>query len=637
MKKRAKRLGSIIQLIKNIERNIERKDEELQSVVRNETIETINNIWNNNKKINHKEKLIIKYKKQTQEFIEKHPNIIFTRADKGNTTVAIDKPKYIIDMEKILDDKNTYNTIQKDPTNKLTTNLRNVLTRWKNQKYIDEKTYRCLLETDGVLPRAYGVPKIHKEGNPLRIIISTINSPLYKIATYLHKILNDNIPKPENVVKNSYELVKKLTGQKFNTDHSLASFDVISLFTNIPIEKVNESISKRWDHIKEKTNIPLKEFLIGINLILNSTYFTFNNTIYKQIYGTPMGSPLSPIVSDMVMQDLESTAIKLLNYKPNIYIRYVDDILIATRTDKLKETLNVFNSIEDRLKFTIEIRPDNSISFLDTLITTEQNEIIFNHYQKPTNSGRLLNFNSNHPIQHKRAIISNMTDRILTLSHHKFHKSNLNKAINSLLENGYPLKFIFENMRNRINKYNNDKKSTVNKEHSKKTEEKEKKYFTIPYMKNDTKKLEKKIKEHGFSPAYSCHNKLNTYIKTGKDKLEHKKQNDIVYQINCNQCEATYIGQTGRQLQIRIKEHRKDINKKTGTLSVISEHKIKYNHEFEWDNVKILDKEPTYRKRLISEMIHIKRHTQAINKQSDTDFLPNTYLPTLRSLPPINK
>jgi len=53
--------------------------------------------------------------------------------------------------------------------------------------------------------------------------------------------------------------------------------------------------------------------LKALKLILESTYFKFNNIIYKQKFGTPMGSPLSPIIAEIVLQDLEVKALELLN------------------------------------------------------------------------------------------------------------------------------------------------------------------------------------------------------------------------------------------------------------------------------------------------------------------------------------
>jgi len=53
------------------------------------------------------------------------------------------------------------------------------------------------------------------------------------------------------------------------------------------------------------TNISKNDFISAIKFVLFSTYFIFNNVIYGQTYGTSMGSPLSPIIVDIVMQDLE--------------------------------------------------------------------------------------------------------------------------------------------------------------------------------------------------------------------------------------------------------------------------------------------------------------------------------------------
>ena len=97
-------------------------------------------------------------------------------------------------------------------------------------------------------------------------------------------------------------------------------------------------------------------------------------------------------------------------------------------------------------------------------------------------------------------------------------------------------------------------------------------------------------------------------------------------------CDATYIGQTKRQLNIIIKEHQSDINKKSN-LSVISCHRSDTHHEFDWQNVKIMDEECSYTMRLTSEMIFIKRQIHGINKQSNTDLLPDQYIPLIDLLP----
>jgi len=105
-----------------------------------------------------------------------------------------------------------------------------------------------------------------------------------------------------------------------------------------------------------------------------------------------------------------------------------------------------------------------------------------------------------------------------------------------------------------------------------------------------------------------------------------------VYKIKCNDCEATYIGQTKRQLGTRINEHIKDINKKSGSLSVISDHRLDNDHEMNWRGVEIVDTEPSYGKRLISEMIYIKKQSHGLNKQSDTELLSD--LPIIELLLP---
>jgi len=89
---------------------------------------------------------------------------------------------------------------------------------------------------------------------------------------------------------------------------------------------------------------------------------------------------------------------------------------------------------------------------------------------------------------------------------------------------------------------------------------------------------------------------------------------DIVYKITCHDCDASSKRrQTKRQLGTRIKEHFSDINKKSGSPSVISHHRIHMNHKINWNQVKIMENEPSFNKRIIPKMIYIKK-TTACNK-----------------------
>ncbi|XP_011867795.1 PREDICTED: uncharacterized protein LOC105561973 [Vollenhovia emeryi] len=244
-------------------------------------------------------------------------------------------------METLLNDKNTYITIKKDPTKKLISNLHSLLVEWKKSNYIDNSIYKRLNCTDGTLPRAYGLPKIHKQDCPLRIIVSSVDSPLYAFSAFLHNIIKSSIPKPESHILNSFDLVNKLNGLHIQETHDLISLDVVSLFTNIPLDLAEESIANRWTYISDNCSIPRDEFLRAIRTVLKSTYFSFNFIIYQQTFGTPMGSPLSPIIADITMQDLECKAMETLRFRPMFYIRYVDDIAMSVPSTMKSSTPSI--------------------------------------------------------------------------------------------------------------------------------------------------------------------------------------------------------------------------------------------------------------------------------------------------------
>jgi len=204
----------------------------------------------------------------------------------------------------MLKDLTTYEIISRNPVKSVEQKFNNILKRWFTLDYISKQELYSSKSSDCSLPKAYGLSKIHKKNIPFRIIMSLINSTLYSFANYLHKILHKSLPLSNSHVKNSFELYNILQGKKIPENHVLMSLNIISLFTNILLELVIEGINSRW-HIQEETKISKMEFTIAVQFILSSTFFTFNNVIYKQIFGIAMGSPLSLILADIVMQDLE--------------------------------------------------------------------------------------------------------------------------------------------------------------------------------------------------------------------------------------------------------------------------------------------------------------------------------------------
>jgi len=293
---------------------------------------------------------------------------------------------------------------------------------------------------------------------------------------------------------------------------------------------------------------------------------------------------------------------------------------MAVPIEKIDYIVNMFNKFHPRLQFTLELGGDK-INFLDTTIFLEKNKIKIDWYHKPTFSGRFLNYWSQHPLSQKKGTIMGLMDRAFLLSHPEFHRKNLESVIRILLNNDYPLNLIFNVMSDRLKSlvYGKTLKQKIPQEIN------ETKWFTVPYVGSFSEKFKKVIAGTKLKLAYQSLNKLNKFIKVHKDPISNSHKKNVVYKISCNDCDASYVGQTGRLLKTRISEHQNHIRRNTSTISVITNHRMHLNHEFDWNSVEILDVERIYHKRSISEMLHIKCQSNGLNLQTDTDSLDHGY------------
>ena len=120
--------------------------------------------------------------------LKKDQHRVVLTADKGVALVVMDKQEYISKAEALLAQP-AYKTIPRDPTNKIKAQLITKLRRIKRDNNLDEGTYKVMYPTGCVPPKFYGLPEIHKTGNPLRPIISSRGSVTYGVAKVISKVL----------------------------------------------------------------------------------------------------------------------------------------------------------------------------------------------------------------------------------------------------------------------------------------------------------------------------------------------------------------------------------------------------------------------------------------------------------------
>ncbi|XP_071578172.1 uncharacterized protein [Temnothorax nylanderi] len=535
----------------------------------------------------------------------------------------MDRDEYLEKMTYLLKDESTYKKLKKDPIKQISSKLNELVRSWRDGGIIEDVVYRRLNCTNGNLPRCYGLPKIHKNGFPLRIIVSALGSPLYNVASFLNEHLQSSIRTPESHIKDSWSFVKEINNIEIKADEVLVSLDVTALFTNIPKELVLKAIEKRWQDISKITKLSLPQFLHAIELVLKSTSFSFNGNTYEQIFGSPMGSPLSPVLADIVMEDLETHCLASLGFCLSFFRRYVDDVIAIIPKDKIGDVLAAFNNYHPRLKFTHEIEVNGAILFLDVLIIRNGNRLLTNWHRKPTFSGRYVNYFSNHPLRYKNNTIISLVDRAILLSDKQFHNSNIRTVRDILINNCFPEKFIDKQINKRLKELNY-RKDIVDSGNAGSTFD-ARRHIVFPYVKGLSENIRRTVNRCGLEVLHTIPKKLDSIIKRGKDKLDNMKETGVVCKIDCNDCNVSYIGQTLRHLETRVKEHLSDIKKDESRRSVVSKHRLMNGHDFKWSTAEVLHREKNVRKREIAEMFYIKKHNNTINLKKDTENLNPLY------------
>ena len=362
--------------------------------------------------------------------LSSNKDIVIQKADKGNSVVIIKKTEYIRSMELLLSDTTKFRKVQINPKHKVNKELRHLLDMEETiidtlkelvaDCYLSEEDYKFLKPTGRTPGIMYGLCKIHKPKKddlpPFRPILSAIGTATYNLAKFLVKILTD-VCYSKYCLKDLFSFAKEIQAQ--DSTLYMSSMDVDSLFTNIPLKETIAICSSRLFFKKRKVGGLLKRHFEELLLLATTqSCFIFNETYYKQIDGVAMWSPLGPSLANIFMSHHEENWIAKCptQFKPIYYRRYVDDIIVL-----FKDRLNLptfqkyMNSRHKNIKFTIEEEVDNSLPFLDILVTRKDGVFTTSLYRKVTFSGVYSNYKSHIAKSYKLGLVLTLIHRAYTI------------------------------------------------------------------------------------------------------------------------------------------------------------------------------------------------------------------------------
>ena len=567
--------------------------------------------------------------------LSKNKDIVIQKADKGNTVVILDKCSYISAIEEILNDNSKFSKLD-IPTGKEINHIVNLEKRitselklLKGKEIIDKSIYKSIKPVGSRPGILYGLGKIHKETRngipPFCPILSAIGTPTYKLAKFLLKFLTPSTANEFTVI-DSFHFAEEISQQDSNLH--MASLDVDSLFTNIPVEEtIDICVDNLYSDNENPPNIPKYNFRNLLNVATKETFFMFNNKYYKQVDGVAMGSPLGPALANIFMCSFEN---KWFGDCPNdfklvFYRRYIDYIFVLfsspDHADKFREYLS---SKHPNIKFSIEKEEDGCLPFLDVNIFRENDKFATNVYRKKTFSGVYTNFKSFVPETYKIGLIKSLLFRCFSLCSDfiKFHHE-IDKLKSILHKNSYPRDLVDKCIKEFLDKILAPKPvvSTVPKKNL---------VIVLPYLGKLSLQIRTRINRIMKNKLPYCNIRFVFQTKckisnffTFKDKIPSFLRSGIVYKFQCGSCNATYYGKTKRHFKVRMCEHL-GISALTGKRvkgdddSAIKEHLLFCNHTLEFEDFSILASNNNDFKVTSMESLLINRDHPPLNKNKQS-------------------
>ncbi|XP_072039422.1 uncharacterized protein [Amphiura filiformis] len=269
-----------------------------------------------------------------------------------------------------------------------------------------------------------------------------------------------------------------------------------------------------------------------------------------------MGSPISPIISNLYMENFERVALSTFDgIGPSKWYRYVDDTWVLIKASELDRFFNHINQVDPNIKFTQEGLSDNKLAFLDCLVHVEEDlSLSVSVYRKQTHTDQYLQFDSNHPLIQKLGVVKTLIHRAETIvtkeSEKKAEQDHLRKALHHCGFKNWAID-------KALNSGGKDGKEPTKHSNSNSGRTAS---ATIPYHGDLSEKLKRIFREYNITTHFKPVNTIRQALVHPKDKQPKCRQSGLVYGIQCAEsfnCTDTYIGETSQPLKKRLQQHQR--------------------------------------------------------------------------------
>ena len=380
---------------------------------------------------------------------------------------------------------------------------------------------------------------------PMRPVVSALGAYYYELASYMSYFLKQldgsSIDCSAQMVKD--ELTKRAS------EGFLVSYDIASLFTNVPLK---DAVAIAADLLPDSSCLSKNVFKELLLLCSHNTLLTFEDKTYLQCDGVAMGSPVGPLLANIYVNHLEK---QLRNAPVRIkyYRRYVDDTLVMVDShDDAKKVLDWLNSLST-LVFTMELSDSSGdIHFLDLNIKRSGDTYITGVHVKETNTSLLCNYTSMSPKCYKVSIIRSLLWRAhVNTSTWSLFNDEIQRIQELSKRNAFPSSLVDAIIKDFVSSMVNNSRPLVESG----TEEK---LLLLQYRGQPTMALAKKLRSivSNVRIVYTTMKAKQLFASSRNIKLKEKFK--VVYQYQCPKCNKLYVGRTKRIMYHRIEEHKRN-------------------------------------------------------------------------------